>query len=468
MFKSVSFRAFLSLTACASIMSGCALAPGFTETEKDISQSLSSSKFQPASREMRDNIETQELFAQAAFWSREYELNPGDLESSIKLAAAVRKLGNAQRAVEIAQTSRALYPRDPYLTAEFAAALIASEQAYEAMKPLDDALRTTPGYARLWSLKGAALDQQENYDLARKHYARALKITPNDPNIMANLGLSYALSGDPQTAEGWLRRAVSVPGASQSVRQNLALVLQLQGKEAEAAKYSAQPQLRGSSSVEHAPQPRQQTAQRQAPRQQNLRQPNVRQQNLRQQTVRQATPSAYAQQHASNVRSYQTPSRQSGIPASERGRSYKQGYTQPATRHYSAGQTPQTTLREGSTFTGQSSVHKSTAPLTASDAARLAAQSSTRRKVTRPLGDGSQNYNAEQTSVLEQIAKTIGPQASGPALQRRSLQPNTNPNYSGTPYQAAAGQSPQNYGYQPTPVPQAGYPTRRQAARARR
>jgi len=48
-----------------------------------------------------NNIETQELFAQAAFWSREYELNPGDLESAIKLSAAVRKLGNPQRAIRI-------------------------------------------------------------------------------------------------------------------------------------------------------------------------------------------------------------------------------------------------------------------------------------------------------------------------------------------------------------------------------
>ena len=453
MFKSISFRALLLLSVGALSITGCSIAPDYTDTERDIKQSLSSSKFQPASREMRNNIETQELFAQAAFWSREYELNPGDLESSIKLAAAVRKLGNPQRAVEIAQTSRALYPRDPYLTAEFAAALIASEQAYEAMKPLDDALRTTPGYARLWSLKGAALDQQENYDLARKHYAQALKITPNDPNIMANVGLSFALSGDPQTAEGWLRRAVSIPGASQSVRQNLALVLQLQGKEAEATKYSNQPQLRGSSTVGRAPQPRQQTAQQQAPRQQN---------------IRQVSPPSYAPQQTSNVRTYQNASSQSGIPASERGRSYKQSYVQPATRQYSAGQTPQTTLREGSTFARQSSIRKSTAPLTASDAARLAAQSSSRRKVIRPLGDGSFNHNAEQTSVLEQIAKTIGPQASGPALQRRSLQPNTQGNYSAIPYQAAAGQTSKNYGYQPTPVPQVGYPTRRQAARSRR
>ena len=86
MFKSLSVGTRLTLTVCTVFMTGCAIAPGYTDTEQDIKQSLESSKFQPASREMRDNIETQELFAQAAFWSHEYELNPGDLESAIKLA----------------------------------------------------------------------------------------------------------------------------------------------------------------------------------------------------------------------------------------------------------------------------------------------------------------------------------------------------------------------------------------------
>jgi len=227
----------LAITLSAIFMlSGCIVAPPLTAAEQEVQSDLDVSKYYPATREMRTNIETQPLFAQAAFWGREYDLNPSDLESAIKLSAAVRKLGNAQRAVEIAQTTRALYPRDPYLTAEFAAALIASERALDALGPLDEALRVAPNYARLWSLKGAALDQTEQYDLARQHYDRALRLTPNDPNILANLGLSYALSGDAATAETWLRRASNIPGAGPGVHQNLALVLQLQGKMAEAEK----------------------------------------------------------------------------------------------------------------------------------------------------------------------------------------------------------------------------------------
>lgn len=220
----------------ALFATGCSVAPPMNAQEAQIQTDLAVDQYMPATRQMRDAIETQELFAQAAFWSNEYNLNPGDLEAALKLSAAVRKMGNPGRAVEITQTTRALYPSDPYLMAEYAAALIASERALDAMPILNEGLSKTPSYGRLWSLKGAALDQQERYAEARQHYDRALRITPNDANVMANMGLSHALAGDPATAEQWLRRATSMPNASDSVRQNLILVLQLQGKTAEADK----------------------------------------------------------------------------------------------------------------------------------------------------------------------------------------------------------------------------------------
>lgn len=115
-------RNFLGASLLGALMTGCAAAPQYTPAEQEMAETMGKDSFQPATRTSRDSIETQELLAQAAFWMREYELNPADLEAAIKLAAVVRKVGNPQRAVEITQTTRALYPRDPYLNAEFAAA----------------------------------------------------------------------------------------------------------------------------------------------------------------------------------------------------------------------------------------------------------------------------------------------------------------------------------------------------------
>jgi len=422
----MSFRLSILATASAAILTGCAIAPGYTESEQEMTETLQGSNFQPATREMRDNIETQELFAQAAFWSREYELNPGDLESAIKLSAAVRKLGNPQRAIEIAQTTRALYPRDPYLTAEFAAGLVAAERAQEAMQPLDKALRTAPGYARLWSLKGAALDQQENYDLARKHYAKALQITPHDPNIMANVGLSYALSGDPVTAERWLRRAVSVPGASQSVRQNLALILQLQGKNEEAKRYA------GRNSRQNL---------RAAPKPSQAQQASTYKSSIGPYENKQSVPQR-------NTRNYQTsqsyqprdsvPSQRSlaATPRLER-------KTMSRKQTYANGQYPSRTLMTNNPMAGQHITARNTSPITASDAARLAAQQSKRGKMTVPLG-GDATPSQEQQSVLAQIARGLGPKASSPQMAGAAPEV-TGQGYPSTAYTTEPAANIQNY-----------------------
>lgn len=232
---------FLISGAGLFILTGCSLASmpsGYSPIEQQTVRDLSASNYTPRSKDDRAAILTQSLFAQAAFWSREYDLNPADLEAAINLASTLRRLGNPHKSIEVAQTTRALYPRDVDLMAELAAALIADNNPKDALPIIDTALGQRPNMARLWSLKGAALDQFEQFTEARQHYSKGLTFAPNDPGIIANVGLSYALEGDPVTAEIWLRRAANMPGASASTRQNLSLVLGLQNKFDEAEKWA--------------------------------------------------------------------------------------------------------------------------------------------------------------------------------------------------------------------------------------
>jgi Flp pilus assembly protein TadD len=87
---------------------------------------------------------------------------------------------------------------------------------------------------RILSAQGAVLDQLGRHQEAQRYYSSALKIVPDEPSVLSNLGLSYALSKDLPKAEATLRRAVARPGADPRVRQNLALVVGLQGRFAEA------------------------------------------------------------------------------------------------------------------------------------------------------------------------------------------------------------------------------------------
>jgi Flp pilus assembly protein TadD len=58
--------------------------------------------------------------------------------------------------------------------------------------------------------------------------------------VLSNLALFHAARGDAPPAEALLRRAVAQPGADAQERQNLALVLGLQGKLAEAERLMRQ------------------------------------------------------------------------------------------------------------------------------------------------------------------------------------------------------------------------------------
>ena len=76
---------------------------------------------------------------------------------------------------------------------------------------------------------------------------------PEESSILSNLGLSYALSKDLKKAEATLRRAVAQPGVKPRTRQNLALVVGLQGrfKEAEDIARADLPQEEASANVDY-------------------------------------------------------------------------------------------------------------------------------------------------------------------------------------------------------------------------
>ena len=92
----------------------------------------------------------------------------------------------------------------------------------------------------IMSVQGAVDDELGDHDGARKFYAEALKIAPGEPFVLNNLGLSYALTKQLPQAEATLREAGASPRADVRVRNNLALVLSLEGKYAQAEDVSRQ------------------------------------------------------------------------------------------------------------------------------------------------------------------------------------------------------------------------------------
>lgn len=163
-----------------------------------------------------------------------YRANPGDAATAMGYAQALRGTGQRTQAVAVLEQATIKNPRDRALLGAFGRALADVGNYKQALEVLSRAHTPEMPDWRILSAQGAVLDQMGRYDEARRHYASALKIVPNEPSVLSNLGLSYVLSKDLKKAEDTLRNAVAQPKFDARARQNLALVVGLQGRFSEA------------------------------------------------------------------------------------------------------------------------------------------------------------------------------------------------------------------------------------------
>ncbi len=167
-------------------------------------------------------------------WGARYRANPKDPVAAIRYAQALR--GNDQRslAVAVLEQTSIQNPRHPGVLDAYGRALADVGHYKHALDVLDRAHAPDQPDWRILSVQGAVLDQMGRHEEAQRYYGTALRISPDEPSVLSNLGLSYALSKDLVRAEATLRRAVGRSRVGPRVRQNLALVVGLQGRFAEA------------------------------------------------------------------------------------------------------------------------------------------------------------------------------------------------------------------------------------------
>ena len=163
-----------------------------------------------------------------------YRDNPGDTNAAIAYASALRATDQRAQAVAVLEQASIRNPNSMPLLGAYGRALADAGQYQQALVALDHAHTPDAPDWRILNVKGAVLDQMGRHADAQRHYASALKIVPDEPSVLSNLGLSYVLSKDLPKAEEILRRAYAGGKADARVRQNLGLVVGLQGRFAEA------------------------------------------------------------------------------------------------------------------------------------------------------------------------------------------------------------------------------------------
>ena len=163
-----------------------------------------------------------------------FRANPKDVDAALQYGKALRATGQKSQAAAVLEQATIAHPGNKALLAGYGRALADNGNFQKAFDILTRAHTPDDPDWRILSAQGAVLDQLGQYEEARQYYASALKITPEEPSVLSNLGLSYVLAKDLPKAEEIMRRANSRADADQRVRLNLALVVGLQGRLAEA------------------------------------------------------------------------------------------------------------------------------------------------------------------------------------------------------------------------------------------
>lgn len=195
---------------------------------------------QKASAAQRAEARRYEPLAAAAFWGREVEIDPRDVEAGIALSQSLRALGRFKDAADSIQAALIVDPDNLNALLEVSRAWIGMNQGFYAIEPARKAAALAPRDWRPVGLLAVAYEQAQRDDEALAAHRQAVALAPDEPGALSNYAMFQAARGDLPGAERLLRRAVASPRATAKVRQNLALVVGLQGRLPEAEQLARQ------------------------------------------------------------------------------------------------------------------------------------------------------------------------------------------------------------------------------------
>jgi len=190
--------------------------------------------FRPAGKAEIEAVLRADPLQQSVFFNDQFEHNPTDAKMGLYLSNALRALGRYPEAADIAHRVLLFAPDNADILLAAARAHIADNNAFFAIDPLQHVIALKPKDWQAWSLLGVAYEQTKRPDEAQSAWGKALDLSPNNPAVLTNMAMAKVTRGDFTGAEPLLRTAVAQPGATMQIRQNLALVLGLEGKMPEA------------------------------------------------------------------------------------------------------------------------------------------------------------------------------------------------------------------------------------------
>ena len=199
-----------------------------------------------ASLEQLDTMSTASTapvsFQATAKLGRTWQEDPSNIGKGLAYANGLESIGQTEQQLNVLKKLTGSHPTNSKLAILHGKKLAQAGRSAEALPILERAGATPEADWRVHSALGSTYDQQGLYEKAQLAYAKALTLQPEELSVLNNMGMSSALQGDLSKAEATLRQASQLPKAvtQPRIRQNLALVVGLQGRFEEARKIASE------------------------------------------------------------------------------------------------------------------------------------------------------------------------------------------------------------------------------------
>ncbi len=227
--------AAVSITSLSLFAGGCAQMGGLPD--------LTASNAQPTVDETNPNAPPQtELAAATEYWGKKFSKMPMDKEAGLAYAKNLKAMGHKKQALAVLQQAAVYHGDSPELAGEYGRLALDLGHVKIAEKVLAQADNPAKPDWKVITARGTAMAKQGRYKESIPFYQRALALAPNHPSVLNNLAMAHAMGGDPVEAEKLLRQAMDAGGETKRIRQNLALVVGLQGRYDESAKIGSKDQ----------------------------------------------------------------------------------------------------------------------------------------------------------------------------------------------------------------------------------
>jgi Flp pilus assembly protein TadD len=165
-----------------------------------------------------------ELAKATEYWGKAYTQDPKDPQAALNYARNLKAQGEKQQALAVLQQASAAHPTNKNIAGEYGRLLLEFNHVTLAEKLLEQADDPLHPDWKIVSARGTVFAKQNQYSQAVPLFERALQLSPDQPSVMSNLALAYAMEGNVEKAEPLLRKtaALGLQGKYDEAKQVIA------------------------------------------------------------------------------------------------------------------------------------------------------------------------------------------------------------------------------------------------------